>query len=379
MDNLEFEDLEISLEILEDLRHNGFTKTMPIQALAIPHLMKGADLIAQAKTGTGKTLAFAIPLIQALDPQKRRVQALVVTPTRELALQVAQEIQKVGYRKKIKTACVYGGKSINEQAKKIKSGASVIVGTPGRILDLIGRGILRLDEVKVLVLDEADRMLDMGFIRDIQKIISYTPNTRQTMLFSATIGDEVRALAQDITRDPHHITTGEDELVVEDIHQTYYETSDKEKLDVFEKVVKEEMPDKAIIFCNTKRWSETLIKLLRHRGINAQAIHGDMSQNQRENVIAGFKSRKFKYLVATDVASRGLDIDDVTHVFNYDIPNEPMSYVHRIGRTARAGKNGKAISFITSREIRSLWDIENRCRTKINEVKLNPLRGTYHG
>jgi ATP-dependent RNA helicase DeaD len=371
MEDVGFETFEISKELLGDLTHNGFTTAMPIQVMAIPHLIKGSDLIAQAKTGTGKTLAFSIPLVEALNPGQRHVQALVLTPTRELAMQVHEEIRKLGHRKNIRSVCVYGGKSINEQAKKINKGSQAVVGTPGRILDLIGRRILSLNQVKMLVLDEADRMFDMGFIHDIKRIISHIPKQRQTMLFSATITDELKELSKDIMHDPTHIKTGDNELVVGDINQTYYEITEKEKLDIFERVAKDENPDKAIIFCNTKRWSETLIKLLRKRGMDAQAIHGDLTQNQREKVISGFKDKKFTYLVATDVASRGLDINDVTHVFNYDIPQDPLSYVHRIGRTARAGKNGKAISFITSKQIRSLWDIEHHCRTKINEAQIN--------
>jgi ATP-dependent RNA helicase DeaD len=365
MDTIGFEELNVSSQLLQDLNYIGFKTPMPVQVEAIPVLLEGRDLIAQAKTGTGKTLAFAIPVIEKIDASKRWVQALVVTPTRELAIQVSGEIKKIGYKKKARVACVYGGKSINTQAQLIRKGSQVVVGTPGRMLDLINRRILDLSRVRMLVLDEADRMLDMGFIDDIMRIISRTPGDRQTMLFSATIGDDVRELAQSITRNPLDISTGADDLMVEEIEQCYYEIPQEDKLDAFEKVVRMEDPQSAIIFCNTKRWADTLIKLMNRRGLNGQAIHGDMTQQQREKVMDGFRRKKFRFLVATDVAARGLDIDDVSHIFNYDLPKDPESYVHRIGRTGRAGKVGKAISFISPREIRGIWDIENRCETTI--------------
>ncbi len=365
MDNLGFEGLDLSIEVIQDLTYHGLTDPMPIQTEAIPLLLKGHDLIAQAKTGTGKTLAFSIPIIEKIDPQNRAVQALVVAPTRELAIQVAGEIKKIGYKKKANVVCVYGGASINAQAQQLRRGSQIVVGTPGRLIDLVGRNILDLRQVNTLVLDEADRMLDMGFIDDIRRIISFIPQDRQTMLFSATIADNVRHLAEQITRGAQNISTGEDDILVDDIEQCYYEVSQDEKLDVFEKVVKAENPDSAIVFCNTKRWADTLIKLMQRRGFHAQALHGDLSQKQREIVMDGFRKKKFKFLVATDVAARGLDIDDVSHVFNYDIPIDPDSYIHRIGRTGRAGKIGKAISFITPKEIRGIWDIQNRCQTEI--------------
>ncbi|MBD3388419.1 MAG: DEAD/DEAH box helicase [Candidatus Altiarchaeales archaeon] len=366
-----FDGLDLSTNVMKDLNYHGMETPMPIQSEAIPSLLEGRDMIAQAKTGTGKTLAFAIPIIEGVNPQQRRVQSLIVAPTRELAIQVAGEVKKIGYKKRVNVACVYGGKSVNAHADMVRKGPQVVVGTPGRILDLVNRRALRLDGVRMLVLDEADRMLDMGFIDDIRRIISHTPRDRQTMLFSATIGEKIKELAKSITRNPLNISTGEDDLVVDEIDQCYYEIGQDEKLDVFIDVVEKENPSSAIVFCNTKRWADTLIKLMKRRGLDAKAIHGDLSQKQREHVMEGFRKNKFKFLVATDVAARGLDIDDVSHVFNYDIPQDPESYVHRIGRTGRAGKTGKAISFITSREIYSLWDIENRCEITIPKVELD--------
>lgn len=365
MNNEMFSDFNLSHSVLRDLEYHGLEKPMPIQEQAIPVLMEGRDLIAEAKTGTGKTLAFAIPIVEKIDCSMRRVQALIVAPTRELAEQVSGEIQKVGYNSKVQVGAFYGGKSIGPQAKMLQKGVHVVVGTPGRILDLIDRRMLRLDSVKILVLDEADRMLDMGFIDDIRKIISYVPRERQTMLFSATIPERIRSLAHSVMRDPEVISIKSDQMTVEEVEQCYYEIHQSEKLDMFVNVVRKESPESAIVFCNTKRWAETLSRLMRNKGLHAEALHGDLSQDQRDRVMFNFKNKKLRFLVATDVAARGLDIEDVSHVFNYDLPREQENYIHRIGRTARAGKTGKAITFITPQEIRDLWAIEHSCRTSI--------------
>lgn len=370
MDVNGFGDLNLSHHVLKDLEYHGLKKPMPIQDQAIPMLLRGCDLIAEAKTGTGKTLAFAISIVERIDYSRREVQALILTPTRELAHQVADEIKKVGYKKRVHVAAVYGGKSIGGQARILEKGAHVVVGTPGRTMDLIDRRILRLDGVNMLVLDEADRMLDMGFIKDIRKIISHVPRERQTMLFSATIPEKIRELAQSIMHNPELISIDSDELTVEEVEQYYYETPQKGKLDTFIRILKSEQPGSAIIFCNTKRWTDTLVRLMKQRRINCEALHGDLSQNQRDRVMDGFRKKRFRFLVATDVAARGLDIDDVSHIFNYDIPKDPNDYIHRIGRTARVGKKGKAISLISPREIHDLWGIEHRCRTKIQQSEL---------
>jgi len=358
----------LSSHVLKDLKYHGLETPMPIQGQAIPVLLSGRDLIAEAKTGTGKTLAFAIPIIEKIDCGNRSVQALILTPTRELAQQVAGEIKKVGYNKRVFVGAFYGGASISAQLGVLRRGVHVAVGTPGRVLDLINRRMLRLDGVSILVLDEADRMLDMGFIDDIRRIIRNVPVERQTMLFSATIPERIRELARSVMREPEVISIKSEQLTVDEIDQCYYEVSQDEKFNAFAEVLHREIPSSAIIFCNTKRWSDTLCKLMKRRGFNAEAIHGDLSQNQRDRVIEGFKKKRFTFLIATDVAARGLDIDDVSHVFNYDLPKDRENYIHRVGRTARAGKSGKAISLITSRETHDLWDIEHVCRTSIKQA-----------
>jgi len=368
MNEMKFGDLTLSPQLMKDLKHNGFESPMAVQALAIPILMEGRDLMVQAKTGTGKTLAFGIPIIERTDVNSHDVQTLILAPTRELAEQVSGEMRKIGYNKRVKIAAVYGGKSINSQAKMLQGGAQVVVGTPGRILDMIDRRILRLQHVKILVLDEADRMLDMGFIDDIKKIMSHVPGERQTMLFSATIPDRIQELARRFMRNPEMISVSPEELTVAEIEQYYYERDSSRKFDAFMEVIMKETPSSAIVFCNTKRWAETLGRLMRKKGLRTEALHGDLTQGQRDHVMEGFRNRRFEFLVATDVAARGLDIDDVSHIFNYDIPREKENYIHRIGRTGRAGKKGKAITFIAPHEIHDLWGIEHVCRTKIQQA-----------
>ena len=374
MNEMKFGDLTLSPQLMKDLKHNGFESPMAVQALAIPILMEGRDLMVQAKTGTGKTLAFGIPIIERTDVNSHDVQTLILAPTRELAEQVSGEMRKIGYNKRVKIAAVYGGKSINSQAKMLQGGAHVVVGTPGRILDMIDRRLLRLQNVRMLILDEADRMLDMGFIDDIKKIMSHVPKERQTMLFSATIPERIQELARRIMRDPEMISVSPDELTVAEIEQYYYEIDSNRKFDAFMEVIMKETPSSAIVFCNTKRWAETLGRLMRKKGLRTEALHGDLTQGQRDHVMEGFRNRRFEFLVATDVAARGLDIDDVSHIFNYDIPREKENYIHRIGRTGRAGKKGKAITFIAPHEIHDLWGIEHVCRTKINQATIG-----HHG
>jgi ATP-dependent RNA helicase DeaD len=368
MDEMKFADLNLSPQLMKDLEYNGFKTPMPVQEMAIPMLMEGRDLMTQAKTGTGKTLAFGIPIIERTDVNSHDVQSLILAPTRELAEQVAGEMRKIGYNKKVKTAAVYGGKSITDQARMLQSGAQVVVGTPGRIIDMIDRRLLKLQHVRILVLDEADRMLDMGFIDDIRKIISHVPRERQTMLFSATIPQRIQDLARTIMKDPEMISVSPEELTVAEIEQYYYEIDSNRKFDAFIDVIRKEGPTSAIVFCNTKRWAETLGRLMRKKGLKTEALHGDLTQAQRDRVMDGFRNRRFEFLVATDVAARGLDIDDISHIFNYDIPREKENYIHRIGRTGRAGKKGKAITFIAPHEIHDLWGIEHICRTKINQA-----------
>lgn len=362
-----------SIDLREDIQQNicflGFTDMTAIQEMALPIALEGKDLIGQAKTGTGKTLAFAVPIIEHIKHNENYVQALVLTPTRELAVQVNNEFEKLA-GSLVKIALCYGGASMNTQLKQLSQGAHIVVGTPGRIMDHMRRGTLKIDKLGVLVLDEADRMLDMGFIKDVEWIIEKTPKERQTMLFSATMPDEIKRLAGKILREPEIISASsdEDELTVGDVKQYYVEVDQKKKMDAFFTVTQDEKPAKALIFCKTKRWVESLYKILTKRKFSVDRIHGDMSQSAREKAIEKLRKGTVEYLVCTDVAARGLDINDITHVFNYDLPQEPLTYVHRIGRTARAGKTGTAVTFLNSGQTRDLWLIEHNARTKIEEL-----------
>lgn len=368
---MKFDSLAIRSDVLQNIQFLGFEEMMPIQEMVLPPAMEGRDVIGQAKTGTGKTLAFAIPILEKIDSNKNCVQAIVLTPTRELAVQVGLEFEKLA-GSAVHIALAYGGASINLQVSQLRRGVDVVVGTPGRVIDHLKRGTLKLDAVEVLVLDEADRMLDMGFIKDVGWIVKKTPEKRQTMLFSATMPDEVRKLAEKYMRDPVFISANEDsdELTVGDVQQYYVEVDQKKKMDAFFKVLEEERPSKALVFCKTKRWVESLYNILRKRKFSVDRIHGDLSQAAREKAIEKLSQGKIKYLVCTDVAARGLHINDISHVFNYDVPKEPLTYVHRIGRTARAGKKGVAVTFINPGQIRDLWLVEYRARTKINERKV---------
>jgi len=363
-----FRSLNIRSDILQNIQLLGFDEMMPIQEMALPPALEGKDIIGQAKTGTGKTFAFAIPVIEKIGVGKRFVQAIVLTPTRELALQVGLEFEKLAGSNVI-VALVYGGASIKLQIDLLRKGAHVVVGTPGRTIDHIKRGTLRLDRVETLVIDEADRMLDMGFIKDVEWIIKKTPKKRQSMLFSATMPDEICNLAEEYMHKPEFISASadEDEMTVGDVRQFYVQVEQRRKMDAFFKIVKEEQPSKALIFCKTKRWVEKFYGILKKRRFPVDRIHGDMTQSARKRAIDRFSRSNVKYLVCTDVVARGIHIPDISHVFNYDLPQEPLTYVHRIGRTARAGRPGTAITFINPAHIRDLWLIEHKARTKIQE------------
>jgi len=365
-----FETLNIQTDIQKNIRALGFAAMLPIQEMAIPVALKGRDIIGQAKTGTGKTLAFAIPIVEKIRVEQKAVQALVLTPTRELAIQVAAEFEKVGGRN-IRVVLTYGGASINTQIDMLRRGVHVAVGTPGRIIDHIERTTLRLGNVETLVLDEADRMLDMGFINDIEWILKKMPEKRQTLLFSATMPKEVRMLAGNYMRDPEFISASvdEDELTVSDVQQYYVKVDRKKKMDAFFNVIKKERPSKALVFCKTKKWVESFYEILKRRNFSVERIHGDLSQAAREKAIGKLRDGRVQYLICTDVVARGIDISDISHVFNYDIPMEPLTYVHRIGRTARVGKGGTAISFIEPNQLRDLWQVEYNAHTKILEWK----------
>ncbi len=347
-----FSDLPISKKVLFSLEKMGYEKPTEVQKQAIPVVAEGKDLIAQAQTGTGKTAAFGIPIIDKVQPKEKKIQALILVPTRELAIQVAKELKDIGRSKRVFVLAVYGGKSIQHQIDFLKRGNDVIiVGTPGRVKDLIDRGYIKLDNVKHFVLDEADRMLDMGFIEDIEYIMSKLPKEKQTLLFSATMPKEILNLAEQFLKDDYEtVKVAPEKVTVDRIKQKAYRVDEDKKFDVFKDVLKETLQGKAIVFTRTKKMADEVAKRLKREGFNADAIHGDYSQAKRERVLRDFRSGKLDILVATDVAARGLDIKGVEVVYNYDLPNDVESYVHRIGRTGRVGKEGLAISFFTPEE-----------------------------
>jgi ATP-dependent RNA helicase DeaD len=369
-----FGDHQLSEQVLQALSEMGFEEPSPIQKEAIPLALDGLDIIGQAQTGTGKTAAFGIPITEKVNPKFLAVQALIVTPTRELAIQVAEEIAKIGKYKHVKTLPIYGGQPIDRQIRALRMGYQVVVGTPGRLLDHLNRGTLRLQHVKVVVLDEADEMLDMGFIDDISSILKEVPaEGRQIMLFSATMPQGIRKLAQTYMKKPRSVSVSQDELTVPQIEQVFYETRESNKIDALCRIIDAEEIEQGIIFCRTKRGVDELAVALEVRGHFAEPLHGDLSQQQRDLVMKHFRDGKLELLVATDVAARGLDINNVTHVINFDIPQDPVSYVHRIGRTGRVGRKGQAITLILPNEYRQIRLIENLVKTRIRRQELPPL------
>lgn len=367
-----FHDLGLSAEILTALTELGYDEPTPIQEQAIPVLLTGADVIAHAQTGTGKTAAFALPIIQRLSPEKAP-QALVLAPTRELAMQVAEAMFRYGKHTGARVTPVYGGQPIERQLRALARGVQIVVGTPGRIMDHMRRGTLALDHISMVVLDEADEMLDMGFAEDIEYILQHTPATRQTAMFSATMPEGVTSLANRYTREPRRISVVSEQLTAPRTKQVYYEVNARDKLDALCRVLDVETPTSAMIFCRTRAEADHLGESLQGRGYLAEVIHGDLSQAMRERVLKRFREGQAELLVATDVAARGLDIADVSHVINFDVPGDPESYVHRIGRTGRAGKTGLAILLVTPRERRQIQIIERVIRTRIQRLKLPSL------
>ncbi|MEM7813870.1 MAG: DEAD/DEAH box helicase [Candidatus Aenigmatarchaeota archaeon] len=364
---MKFEELGVSPKIAEALRKHGITEPMPVQAQAIPRLMVGKDLIVRSKTGSGKTLAFLIPILERLTAD-RHVQALILEPTRELAVQVGRELVKLD--PSVRHAVIYGGVSIEPQMKLLHEGCQIVVGTPGRILDHLSRKTLDLSHVRFAVLDEADRMLDMGFIDDVRDILKQTPASRQTMLFSATVPDEIVRLSRSYMRNPERLMLEVEEIVVKKIKQEFYGCMPRQKLDALVMYLKMHRAkiSKTLIFCNTRRWTESLSRILHAKGFSVRAIHSDMSQASRERVMDDFKAGRFTILVATDVAARGLHIPEVSHVVNYDLPKNGKDYIHRVGRTGRAGAEGHAVSFLVTEDTPFLRDIERETGQYI-EVK----------
>ncbi len=362
-----FRDLGLKEDLLTALEELGYEEPSPIQEQAIPVLLGGQDMIGQAQTGTGKTAAFGLPLLQYLDPNSDETQAIVLTPTRELCIQVTQALRSYAEHLDINVVAVFGGTSVRDQAARVRSKAHVIVATVGRMKDLISRGALILTGTRYVVLDEADEMLDLGFIEDVERILRMCPSGRQTMLFSATMPPPIARLAETYMYDPVTISITPKKLTVDAIEQAFVEVEAKEKTNRLIEVLKAEEPEQAIVFCRTKIGTARLDRTLRDRGVQAKALHGDMSQGQRDGVMISFKEHKSPLLVATDVAARGLDIEHVTHVINFDLPNNSEIYVHRIGRTGRVGRTGRAITFVTPKERGEIEQIERDVKTSIGE------------
>ncbi len=365
-----FEDLGLSGALLKSIKDVGYEEPSPIQLRTIPVLLEGRDVIAQAQTGSGKTAAFGLPIIETIDPRNRRVQALILCPTRELAIQVAEALHKYGRHKEVETLPIYGGQPYERQFRGLQRGVQIVVGTPGRVMDHMRRGTLNLDAARFFVLDEADEMLDMGFIEDIEWILEQVPQERQTALFSATMPPRIVDLARNHMRDPETIRIAGKEMTVPEIRQSYFEVPRPRKVDALTRILDAEQPGSAMIFCRTKHGVDELGEALMARGYAVETLHGDLSQAQRDRVMRRFRGGQADVLIATDVAARGLDIPDVSHVINYDIPESAEAYVHRIGRTGRAGKSGEAITLITPKENRWLRQIERIVRARIEARRL---------
>lgn len=374
-----FQSFAINEKIVQALNNMGFEEATPIQEKVIPLLLEGKDLIGQAQTGTGKTAAFGIPLIEKIDMDEEAIQAMVLTPTRELAIQVAEELTKIGKYKRVNVVAVYGGQEIERQIRALKKRPQVIVGTPGRLQDHLRRRTIRLHSLNMVVLDEADEMLDMGFIEDIQAILAAVPKERQTLLFSATMPPKIKQLAQQFMNDPEHISVIPKELTVPNIDQSYIEVPERQKFDALCRLIDIDNPELSIVFGRTKRRVDELSEGLVIRGYQAAGIHGDMTQRQRDEVMRKFKEGQLDILVATDVAARGLDISGVTHVYNFDIPQDPESYVHRIGRTGRAGQKGVAITFVVPRELEYLKMIERVAKITLKRRPLPSIAEALQG
>lgn len=364
-----FQDLNLSSALMQSISKMGFEEPSPIQAQTIPLGLQNKDVIGQAQTGTGKTAAFGIPLIEKIDMKNENIQALVVAPTRELAIQVSEELYKIGYHKRSRVLPIYGGQDINRQIRALKKNPHIIVGTPGRLIDHINRKTLKLGSVHTIVLDEADEMLNMGFIDDIEAILSNVPKERQTLLFSATMPDPIRRIAEKFMVNPELVKVKAKEMTVPNITQYYLDVHEKKKFDVLTRLLDIQSPELAIVFGRTKRRVDELSEALTLRGYTAEGIHGDLTQAKRMSTLRKFKEGAIEVLVATDVAARGLDISGVTHVYNFDVPQDPESYVHRIGRTGRAGKTGMAMTFVTPREMDIVKNIERTTKKKMDRMK----------
>ncbi|OPZ88684.1 MAG: DEAD-box ATP-dependent RNA helicase CshA [Firmicutes bacterium ADurb.Bin419] len=370
MENVIFKDLNLSEEIQKAIADMGFEEATPIQSQTIPHILKGIDLIGQAQTGTGKTCAFGIPAIEMLDPNAEGIQVLILSPTRELAIQISEELRDVSkYKDGVRILPVYGGQPIDRQIAALKKRPQIIIGTPGRIMDHMRRRTLKLTNLKMVILDEADEMLNMGFREDIDVILEKVPAEKQTILFSATMPKEILDLTSKYLKDPIHIKTTHKKMTVPSIEQFYPEVSQSSKLEILSRLIDANNIGLSLVFCNTKRQVDDLTSSLQSRGYSTEALHGDMKQDQRNRVMSKFRKGLIDILIATDVAARGIDVDNVEAVFNYDLPSDEEYYVHRIGRTGRAGKTGKSYTFVVGREIHKLKEIQRYTKSTIQLIK----------
>lgn len=370
-----FKDLGLSEIMIESLRKKGFEEPTPIQAKTIPFLLaNNKDLIGKAQTGTGKTAAFGIPLIENIVPESGNVQAIILAPTRELAIQVSEELSSFAEVQKTRIVAIYGGQPIERQISRLQRGVDIVVGTPGRVLDHLNRGTLKLNKVSYIILDEADEMLNMGFIDDIESILKAAPKQRRTVLFSATMPDHIERLAKKYMNDYEVISVMSDRTSKANIQQIYFEVSQSDKFEALFRIIDVEPAFYGLVFCRTKIDADDIAHKLVNRGCRAEALHGDVSQGQREKILQKFRDKKITALVATDVAARGIDVDNLTHVINYALPQDPESYVHRIGRTGRAGKSGTAITLITPSEYRKLITIQKAANTTITKQKVPDVK-----
>ena len=366
METIRFDELELNPKILRGIKDMGFEEATPIQAQGIPAVLSGRDVIGQAQTGTGKTAAFGIPVLESVDASSHKTQVIILSPTRELAIQVADEIRKLAkYMHGVKVLPVYGGQDISRQIKALKGGVQIIIGTPGRLMDHLRRKTIRPDHVKTIVLDEADEMLNMGFREDIETVLEYLPQEHQTVLFSATMPKPILEITRKYQHDAINIKIVKKELTVANIDQYYYDVKRKDKIDVLTRLLDYYNPKLSLVFCNTKKMVDELAYELCGRGYSAEGLHGDMKQVQRDRVMKNFRNGKTDILIATDVAARGIDVDDVEAVFNYDLPQDDEYYVHRIGRTGRAGREGKAFNLVVGKEVYKLREIQRYCKTRI--------------
>jgi ATP-dependent RNA helicase DeaD len=370
MENIIFKDLNLSDEVQRAIADMGFEEATPIQSQTIPQILKGIDLIGQAQTGTGKTCAFGIPAIEMLDLNSEAIQVLILSPTRELAIQISEELRAVSkYKEGIRILPIYGGQPIDRQIAALKKHPQIIIGTPGRVMDHMRRHTLKLANLKMIILDEADEMLNMGFREDIDTILEKVPEDKQTILFSATMPKEILELTSKYLKNPLHIKAAHKQMTVPSIEQFYLEVSQSSKLEVLSRLIDANDIGLSLVFCNTKRQVDKLTSSLQSRGYSTEALHGDMKQDQRNRVMSKFKKGLIDILIATDVAARGIDVDNVEAVFNYDLPSDEEYYVHRIGRTGRAGKAGKSFTFVVGREIHKLKEIQRYTKSTIRLIK----------